>query len=134
MIARITIAVSLLINAAHPGRAADCSAAETQADMTSCAAEDYKDADAELNTVYKQVADRLKAVPDSSKLLVAAQRAWIAFRDSECSFASSAVAGGSLQPMINATCMAGLTRARTEELKNYLNCPEGDTSCPVPPG
>lgn len=134
MFARVTITLSLFIIATHPGQAADCSAAETQADMTSCAAEDYKEADAELNTVYRQVADRLRAVPDSSKLLVAAQRAWIGFRDSECSFASSAVAGGSLQPMISATCMAGLTRARTEELRKYLNCPEGDTSCPVPPG
>ena len=60
------------------------------------------------------------------------QRAWIAFRDAECKFASSGVEGGSVQPMIHSGCLQGLTDARVTQLGSYLKCEEGDLSCPVP--
>ncbi len=111
----------------------DCAHAETQADMNACAGQDYRRSDAALNDAYRQAAARLRDDAAAGKLLVAAQRAWIRFRDAECAFASSSVRGGSILPMIEAGCMARLTAERTRVLQSYLHCAEGDLSCPLPP-
>ena len=55
------------------------------------------------------------------------------FRDAECGFAASGVAGGSAEPMVTAQCLARLTQSRNADFKAYLACPEGDLSCPLPP-
>lgn len=112
--------------------AADCENAADQATMNQCAAQQNRAADKELNALYQQITARLKGSPDNRKLLVGAQRAWIAFRDSECKFAASGVAGGSVYPLIYSNCLTDLTKARVETFKSYLKCPEGDMSCPVP--
>ena len=49
----------------------------------------YKKADAELNVLYRQITARLKDDKATTELLVAAQRAWVAFRDAECAFSAS---------------------------------------------
>jgi len=112
--------------------AVDCANASDQATMNQCAAQEHKAADKELNALYQQITARLKSNPESKKLLVGAQREWIGFRDAECKFASSAVTGGSVYPLIYSNCVTELTKARVETLKNYLKCQEGDLSCPVP--
>ncbi|MBX9409084.1 lysozyme inhibitor LprI family protein [Pseudomonas baetica] len=112
--------------------AIDCANASDQATMNQCAGQDFKAADKELNTVYQQITGRLKDNPDSKKLLVNAQRAWIGFRDAECAFSSSGVAGGSVYPLIYSSCMTAVTKVRVETLKQYLKCEEGDMGCPVP--
>ena len=111
-------------------QAYDCNSS-TQTDMTLCANALNKAADKELNTLYQQINQRLKDQPHSKKLLVSAQRAWLAFRDAECSFAASGVEGGSVYPMIYSGCLAELTEKRVAAFKNYLDCQEGDLSCPV---
>jgi uncharacterized protein YecT (DUF1311 family) len=113
-------------------RADDCTKATDQATMTECAVKSYGKADAQLNALYKQIEQRLKDDADTKSLLVAAQRGWVAFRDAECKFSTSRVAGGSLYPMLNASCAEGLTAKRIADFKAYLACQEGDTSCPVP--
>ena len=100
--------------------------------MNQCAAQQHKAADKELNALYQQITARLKADPDSKKLMVGAQRAWIAFRDAECKFSASGVEGGSVYPLIYSNCITDLTKARVETFKNYLKCQEGDLGCPVP--
>jgi len=75
---------------------------------------------------------RLKGDAATSKLLLKAQKAWLAFRDAECTFQTSAAQGGSIQPMLQAYCLDDLTVKRTVALKSYLACEEGDMSCPVP--
>ncbi|MDN3720488.1 lysozyme inhibitor LprI family protein [Roseibium salinum] len=89
-----------------------------------------KKSDKKLNELYKQIAARLKEDADTKKLLVQAQRDWIKFRDAECDFQTAAAAGGSVMPMLIAQCMDGLTQARAEQFEGYLNCEEGDMSCP----
>ena len=64
-------------------------------------------------------------------LLVAAQKAWIGFRDAECAFAVSSTEGGTIYPMEFTLCEQDLTEKRTAALKAYLHCEEGDLSCPV---
>lgn len=112
--------------------AVDCANASDQATMNQCAGQDFKAADKELNTVYQQITARLKDNPEGKKLLVGAQRAWIAFRDAECKFSASGVSGGSVYPLIYSNCLTSVTKVRVAALKEYLKCEEGDMSCPVP--
>lgn len=103
----------------------DCSDAQTQTDMTICAQRDYGDADDALNAQYKitraqvrsQDADGTDFTKGAEDALVKAQRAWVAYRDAECISAGFQARGGSMEPMIVASCEADLTRKRTEELK-----------------
>ncbi|MER2508778.1 MAG: lysozyme inhibitor LprI family protein [Amaricoccus sp.] len=110
---------------------ADCGPEATQSELNTCAGTDYQAADAELNNLYKEMIARLGA---DKAPLVAAQRAWVTYRDAECDFVASSVAGGSIYPMIRGECLTDLTRARSEEFRGFLACEEGDLSCPVPPG
>lgn len=120
---------------ASVARANDCAtAANTQLGMNECADMAYKKTDAELNAVYAQIRQRLKDDNRTAKLLVTAQRNWLAFRDAECAFSSSAGAEGSIYPLLVTQCRDGLTRKRIDDLKTYLHCGEGDMSCPVPAG
>ena len=79
-------------------RADDCSNASDQATMSECAGKALQKSDAELNATYDQIRQRLKNAPETLKLLVGAQRAWIAFRDAECDFSTSPSAGGTIHP------------------------------------
>ena len=45
---------------------------------------------------------------------------------------TAGVVGGSVMPMLVAQCMDGLTQSRIKAFEGYLNCKEGDLSCPVP--
>lgn len=112
--------------------AIDCHNANDQATMNQCAAQQNQAADGELNTLYQKITARLKGSPDSKKALINAQRAWLAFRDAECSFSASAVKGGSVYPLVYGNCLTDLTKSRVETFKTYLKCQEGDMSCPVP--
>ncbi len=130
--ARLVLVVLVTLIPASLSAADDCADALDQRTMNGCADETYKAADSELNAVYQEIVRRLAEDTDTKLLLVKAQRAWIGFRDAECDFATSAVAGGSIYPTICAGCAEALTLKRSEELKSYLACEEGDLSCPVP--
>lgn len=97
---------------------ADCSAATQQVEMNACAATAYSQADDALNAVYKQAAAAAKGQGDDGPaLLLAAQRAWIAYRDAACAAEVAPYAGGSIQPLVQAQCLERLTRARSEDLR-----------------
>lgn len=129
---RLLLAVALALPMLQAARAAECDDARSQAEMQACAANAYKASDAELNAVYRQIEKRLAGDKDTLKLLVRAQRAWLGFRDAECGFSSSGAEGGSVHPTVVSMCLDDLTRKRVDGLKGYLDCGEGDTSCPVP--
>ena len=126
------IAAAAVLLAAFPAAAQQDCPDDSQAGLNQCAGDAYKKADAALNATYKQVMARLKDSEATAKSLVAAQRAWIAYRDAECDFMSSGVEGGSARPMIVAQCLEQLTTQRADDLKALLSCEEGDLSCPVP--
>lgn len=106
--------------------APDCSNPQTQLDLNQCAGEDYDKADKELNAEYqklrKTLAERDKDADENTKgavdALVAAQRAWVAFRDANCKLSGFQARGGSMEPMIIASCLADMSREQTEELKS----------------
>jgi len=129
-LATLILAVPLLAGAA---RADDCANAQDQATLNECAGKAFDAADAKLNDAYKQIEGRLKDDAASKKLLVDAQRAWIAFRDAECGFQGGPRdQAGSMYPMVVAGCQESLTDIRLKDLQRYLNCKDADTDCPVP--
>lgn len=131
MYKRVLVALSPLLFLCT-AQAEDCGSARDQLTMNECYGKLYKSADAELNVLYKQINGRLKDDPDTKKLLVSAQRAWVAYRDAECGLSASTVTGGSIYPTIYANCLSIMTTERVKTFKRYLKCEEGDMSCPVP--
>ncbi|WP_149538050.1 lysozyme inhibitor LprI family protein [Siccirubricoccus phaeus] len=132
---RIVLAVALTGLRLSAAQAAECAdGARTQADMTACAERAHRASDGELNALYQQIERRLSDDADTRRRLVAAQRAWVAFRDSECQFMASPAQGGTAYPMVYSGCLADLTQKRVGDLRRLLQCPEGDLACPVPRG
>jgi len=83
-------------------------------------------ADKALNSQYQETRKQLKArdadavsedLKGSEAALLAAQRAWIVYRDTECASRGFQARGGSMEPMLISSCKADLTRKRTEDLK-----------------
>lgn len=116
---------------AQPGRALNCADPQFQAEMNMCAEADYETASAEMNAVYDQAIaqyreqDRTYAEADpqytgAEKLLIESQKSWIASSAAFCSAQSVAFFGGSLRPTVHYSCLARLTRNRTEELQSLL--------------
>lgn len=97
---------------------ANCKNPQTQTELNICSGLDYRRADQQLNQVYTQVRDQLSA--NRRPQLILAQRAWISFRDADCQFAQSAVAGGTMAPLITNNCLTDLTKKRISELNSYL--------------
>ena len=58
------------------------------------------------------------AVADGA--LRAAQRAWIGYRDGQCTLVGFEARGGTMEPMLVSGCKATLTRARTKELRDFI--------------
>ncbi|MGK8200728.1 lysozyme inhibitor LprI family protein [Burkholderia cepacia] len=126
------VAMMLAVLSTHVVHAApDCVNPQDQGTMNECASHDYSRADADLNRRYRALQSRLKADRDGARKLTEAQRAWIAFRDSECAFQTIGMAGGSAEPLARATCLEEMTKSRSEILQRYLDCREGDMNCPV---
>jgi uncharacterized protein YecT (DUF1311 family) len=89
-----------------------------QQSMNRCAELSYQQADKKLNQAYKQLTAKLEA--PRVKKLVAAQQAWIKFRDASCKFESSEVEGGSMEPLIFSGCLTRTTEVRIKELQQSI--------------
>lgn len=104
---------------AAPALAADsCRDPQTQGEMTRCAGEDYARADRELNAVYARV--RAALPTEELERLKAAQRAWIVSRDADCELEPFGARGGSMEPMLAASCKADRTVQRTKWLRSLV--------------
>lgn len=118
----------MLLAAAAQEPEIDCENPQYQVEMNFCAGKDYDAADAALNAQYKVTVAALKArdkdidrsydtQPTHYETLLAAQRAWLTYRDQQCLSESFAARGGSMAPMLHSGCMARLAKERTEQLK-----------------
>ena len=105
----------------------DCSKAVDQASLNHCAGLDYQSADTKLNDTYGQLLKKVS--PQGKPRLQKAQRAWVAYRDTQCDFLTSSPSPYSAQPMIHADCLSRLTQAQTKLLDEQLHCQEGDIGC-----
>ena len=134
------ILLALALQGSLDARARDhnCRDPQNQHDMNACALIDFERADARLNAVWRETIAGARAADaeldrryderaTSEAVLRAAQRAWIAFRDSHCTWQGYEEArGGSMEPMVYNGCRAALTRARIGELGG--DAPEAEPS------
>lgn len=97
---------------AHP-----CRRGQTQLALSQCAADEFQASDRQLNQTYRGVLARLDR--REATALRVAQRAWLQFRDAECTYVAAPYEGGSMQSMQRLTCLAELTRARTQQLRAH---------------
>ncbi len=118
----------VLIAAAPAASAEECDRNDdSQSMMNICADADYQAADAKLNAAYQELVRRNDEA--SNKLLQTAQRAWIAFRDAECTYSTADSEGGSIHPMEVSQCLTALTNERIKPLASEANCKLSDPSC-----
>lgn len=106
----------------------DCKKPMTQYDMNVCSGRDHEEADRALNAQWAALKPIIKEwdesrkslglIPSAEASLLKAQRAWIDYRDGQCETEEAAVRGGTKAPTVYSSCMAELTRKRTEELKS----------------
>jgi uncharacterized protein YecT (DUF1311 family) len=99
--------------ASDPDWPASCD--ESQQTMNACAHQRAEKADRELNVLYGALAKGDDS--DGRRKLLAAQRAWIQYRDLECAYEGAESEGGSLQPQTIADCRNTLTRQRIADFK-----------------
>ena len=93
-----------------------CANAKTTPEMRDCAGKEYKQADAELNQVYKQLMSKLED-PGHQAALKSAQQAWIKYRDTNCEYESYLNRGGTMYSVVNTGCLTRMTKERTTELR-----------------
>lgn len=102
----------------------DCANAVAQMEMTYCAEQDWKAADADLNAAYGAARDMMRGIDadlpvserGAEQNLKEAQRAWITFRDKACAAEGYTMHSGSAEPMVVYGCMANLTAERARGL------------------
>lgn len=109
----------------------DCDArAPDQMTLNRCAVRRYQAIDAKLNEVYRTMIKKYDA--RNRALLLASEKAWLAYRDAECTFETAPVEGGSFHTLVYYECLSGMTTRRVNELNEQLNCQEGNLSCNAP--
>jgi uncharacterized protein YecT (DUF1311 family) len=128
----VTLAgVVLLSRAASAQTAEDCGnlpGTSTTRDLDQCYNRIYRQADAALNTVYRQLTDKLSD-PSERELLQQAEQAWLQYRDKQCAFETAGTRDGTIHPIEVSICLTAKTQAHVEELQHQLNCPDGDPTC-----
>lgn len=125
--------IAALPSLAFAAETAPCADLAAQQDRNACIAEGVRKADAVLNDVYRRLNDKLDAT--GKRNLVAAERAWIGFRDRECDFRTGydtqdLANNGTLASYLVGQCRLELTTLRTTDLRRQMACPGGDPSCP----
>jgi uncharacterized protein YecT (DUF1311 family) len=104
------------VAAQNPQTPNPCEDAQTTVEMRDCAGRDYKQADAELNALYKQLMATLSDKEHQASLR-SAQQAWLKYRDANCEFDAFENRGGTIYPVVYTSCLATMTTARTKELR-----------------
>ena len=133
MIAAAALLLLAQVETAEPDQV--CDDPQTQLALNTCAGMDFEQADARLNEQWQETVAYMKArdaeidraedsQPGHYETLLAAQRAWLAYRDAHCRNESFMARGGSMQPMMASQCKAYLTELRIEQLRNLSAGPE----------
>lgn len=122
------LALFLAAGAASAGPAWNCDDPVAQQEMNWCAAQEFEKADAALNVQWKSTVAGMKTRdaewdfshddrPGYFDTLLAAQRAWLAYRDTQCASEGYWARGGSLESLLVSTCKTRLTVERTQQLR-----------------
>ena len=121
----------------------NCDNPRYQIEMTMCAGKEYEAADVALNAQWKRTAAAMKerdkgidrkhdSQPTHHATLLAAQRAWLTYRDQHCLSESFSARGGSMAPMLYSSTIAHLTEQRTEILRGHMVGLDGEDKVPEP--
>jgi uncharacterized protein YecT (DUF1311 family) len=105
----------------------NCEAAPSNVEMKECAARELANVDAALNRQYTQTLAKMRTVdkgypktadnrPGFAATLLASQRAWLTFRDAQCTIEGYSMRGGTGEGLVVATCKAAMTAERTKAL------------------
>jgi len=115
----VSLVLLLLVSTSVRSESAEkCDYSGNQAQMNTCAIQDFQVADKQLNSTYKQKMLSLSKT-DKTKLRTE-QRAWLKEQKQKCQKAANDVAeGGSMWPLQFYSCMQTSTITRNEELKNW---------------
>ncbi|MFW6180986.1 MAG: lysozyme inhibitor LprI family protein, partial [Spirochaetota bacterium] len=97
---------------------APCGDPQTTHEMRRCAEYRFETADRELNMLYRRLMTRLQG--DRKEKLVAAQRAWIDYRDKKAAYEASIMEGGTMEQVLYTASQASTTRERIRDLERYL--------------
>ncbi|MDT7528138.1 lysozyme inhibitor LprI family protein [Sphingopyxis sp. SE2] len=125
------LATLLALAAAAQDPEIDCDNAMAQFELNACAYKEYERADAAMNAQWKVTAAHMKEIdadfdrsqdnrPGYFDTLLAAQRAWLTYRDQHCASEGYTMRGGSAEPMVISGCQTQLTEARTKQLQDLL--------------
>lgn len=92
-----------------------CENAQTQAELNECAAQQFRDADADLEQIYQEIASSLSL--ETLESLEAEQNAWIQLREAHCDSLASEYQEGSIYPLMLYNCLREMTENRIWELR-----------------
>jgi len=92
---------------------------ETTLGMVECSARETALWDERLNARYAALEEMLD--PEAFAALREAQRAWLTFRDAECTFARALWSGGTVAPVVAAGCLLDQTARRAIALEGIGN-------------
>lgn len=85
-------------------------------DTAVCAYGELAKADAQLNDAYQKTLVLLGST-DAKVALVAAQRAWVKFRDADCLVQDRIFQNGTMRAALVGSCLKDRTEQRTKELE-----------------
>jgi uncharacterized protein YecT (DUF1311 family) len=119
---------ALFLAASYPQP--DCASPKFGWEIVECSERDFKRADLEMNKQWQTVLEAMRTLdkridrktdraPLYADTLLAAQRAWLIFRDQHCLLVGFDARGGnSTQLILLSQCKEELTKARTKQLKS----------------
>jgi uncharacterized protein YecT (DUF1311 family) len=100
----------------------------SEMDGETCAQQDAKKAENGLQAAYDAL--RAAAPAKDGVRLRDAERAWVSFREAECSYRVGD-REGTLWPRLLLQCMSAMATERTRYLGNEMKCASWDLSCPA---
>jgi uncharacterized protein YecT (DUF1311 family) len=124
----IIIAILPSHSGAQPKSTDPCETQSNTVEINQCLSNQLKARDKSLNSAYKELLKRLdKSDPSSGvdyprarRQLVEAQRAWISFRDNDCSGRVVLYEGGSIRGAVYTGCLIAHTERRTNDLRRWM--------------
>ena len=107
----------------------DCSQEQmTQQAMNICAGQARAESQASLDQLLAELGEKFAGTADGDEL-VAVQEQWERYRDLDCDWEARPYAGGSIAPLVHASCLEAHNRARVERLRIFL-CDGGGMTGP----
>lgn len=100
-----------------------CATQSNTMEINSCAQKKFDASDHELNQAYQRVLRQLpsdeqtgQSGETTKKLLIAAQRKWMEFRDADCKAQEHLFQGGSIHTAVHLECLREHSEQRIKEL------------------